>query len=146
MKCPYCDSRVSPVPDNRICPYCGGSLGEPEELRFPTPPLWDYKQPIKYVEVEKDRISFRFHFLGVKDHYTILYEDIAAVRFEPATKASLGFLSVRDWRNRHVPFPNVHQDASKDKTSVVFGDFFNERFQQLYEFLKQCVEIADKLR
>lgn len=26
MNCPYCDSRVSPVPDNRVCPHCGGPL------------------------------------------------------------------------------------------------------------------------
>ena len=26
MNCPYCDSRVRQVPDNRCCPNCGGPL------------------------------------------------------------------------------------------------------------------------
>lgn len=28
MICPYCDSRITDLPDNHVCPHCGGPLKE----------------------------------------------------------------------------------------------------------------------
>lgn len=139
MICSYCDSRIGRMPDNRRCPNCGAPLEAPQ---FPQPPLGHYKQPFRGLEIQKDCVRFYQKFMGLKKECTIAYEELAAVCFEPGTKGDLGFLCVRDWQNRDVPMPRTHKEAVEEDTAVIFSDFFNERYRELYEFLKQCADIA----
>lgn len=148
MICSYCESKIRVVPADLRCPNCGAPLegAVHQKLQFPEPPLGKYKQPFKCMEVQSEGVCFSVNLLGRKSDRTIAYEQIAAVKFVPATKNELGFLSVRAWQDRDIPLPRTHNEASLDNTSVIFGDFFNERYGRIYEFLKQCEQIANEAR
>ena len=145
MKCPYCDSRVSPVPDNRVCPHCGGPLGGVKELQFPEPPLGKYKQTFGFMEIQECGLRFYEKFLLSKKDRFVPYSDLLDVYYAPC-ETNLGILCIRDKRSKYLPVPNTPMEASADMTSVIFTSRENERYRIAYEFLKQCAEIANKAR
>ena len=150
MKCPYCDSRVSPVPDNRVCPHCGGTLGGVERKKkfpFPKPPLGVNKGIWGCMQIEDQGIRFiKKPLFCEKTDSFILYEDILRVQFIPDTFWTMGLLSIRSKQDRELPFPSCLSDGISDSTSIGFYYDIDGKFRCAYEFLKQCAEIANKAR
>ena len=157
MKCPYCDSRVSPVPDNRVCPHCGGPLGEPKspdlplaepkEYCFPTPPLGVYKGVSGHMEIkEKSVFFFKKLSSGKLLECEVPYEELASVFMDPPSVFFAGFLCVRSWQDRHIPFSKKRLECIYDEAAVGFYYEDKKKYTRAYEFLKQCAEIANKVR
>ena len=162
MQCPYCDSIIRELPDNRTCPQCGAALAayckaehiDEQNIRceaankpaisisFPDPPVGKYKDAAGYLEVGEGSITFyRKHFARANAR-TIRFEDIFAVSYKPGVTLNSGFLCVREWKDRNIPLVQSSADAVFDETSVYFAKSKNEMFQQVYAFLKQCEEMV----
>ena len=148
MKCEYCDSIIKPVPDNGICPNCGGVLGEEERreceaLVFPEPPVGVYKDAAGYLEIAQDSVTFYRNQWPIKKsiRQTIAFRDIYAVSYVEARPFMSGSLCVRQWKDRNVPMVSG-ADAVMDETSVYFRKEKNQIFYQVYLFLKQCEQIV----
>ena len=157
MICPYCDSLIRDLSDNRVCPYCGAALGmycKPEvsnqkndqqelsprkiEVSFPDPPIGTYKDAAGYLEIGKNSVTFyrKQFFKGSKR--TIQFQDIYAVSYKPGVTLNSGFLCVREWKDRNIPLAQKSADVPFDETSVYFRKSKNAMFEQVYNFLKQC--------
>ena len=147
MKCPYCDSRVSPVPDNRVCPHCGGTLGDRRKPKFPDPPLGVYKGVSGYMEIREESVFFfkKFAF-GETLQCEIPYEELIGVFMDSPSIFFAGFLCVRSWEKRHVPFSQKWMESVNDEAAVGFHYEDKKKYTRAYEFLKQCAEIANKVR
>lgn len=148
MNCPYCDSRISNLPDNQVCPHCGAPLGEmnaPKRLSFPEPPLGTYRQTFGFMEVQAHGLRFYQKFLWDTLDRFVPYSELTAVCFVPGGK-KLGFLSVRDTQNENLQMPSVSREAAGDMTSVIFNSMENDRYCKVYDFLKQCADIANEAR
>lgn len=144
MICPYCDSLVRDVPDNRCCPNCGGPLGEPEKPKYPEPPLGIYKQTFGFMETQAQGVRFYAKFLGnITDRY-IPYEELCTVCIVPGGK-ELGYLSVRGKSNIDLPLASSVREAAADATSVIFTTSKNAQYQKAYDFFKAVCE-CNKLR
>ena len=145
MICPYCDSRIGVLPDNRSCPHCGAPLSAEKQNKpiFPEPPIGVYKDAAGYLEIGKDTVTFfrKPFFRGYKR--TIPFEEIYAVSYNPGADFCAGYLCVRQWQDRHLPMPTRVQDVVTDATGVYFKKSQNEKFYIVYTFLKQCADIAD---
>lgn len=150
MKCEYCDSIIRDVPDNGVCPNCGGMLAteenqqnKPPEVKMekkvrslPAPPVGRYKDAAGYLEIGEDSITFcRQHFIKAHKR-TISYDDIYDVAYGPGVILNSGFLCVREWKDRNIPMPTCSADAVFDETAVYFVKSKNEMFRKLYEYLK----------
>ena len=149
MICPYCDSRVDVLPDNRSCPHCGAPLGAAAQnkLQFPEPPLGVYKQTFGYMELQEHGVKFYENtWLADKINRIIPYDEIIEVAFEMAQNSKSGFLSVRGRQDKYLPIATTVWEAIQDPTSVIFGYKENERYNCAYEFLKQCADIANAAR
>ena len=164
MICPYCDSLIRELPNNRICPQCGAPLAasfveeqknqncahtakeneSTPKICFPEPPVGVYKDAAGYLELTEDSMVFlRRHF--IKEHKRIIpYSDIYAVTYESGATLNCGFLCVREWKDRNIPLVKSSTDAVYDETSVYFGKAKNRMFHNVYEFLKQCAELCGK--
>lgn len=144
MICPYCDSLVRDVPDNRCCPNCGGPLGEPEKPKYPEPPLGLYERVNGFLEIQERGVRFyKSNREQITDRY-IPYEELYSVHFVPA-KMYLGFLCVRERSDKTLPLVGTASKATADSTSVIFGNHKNEEFRKIYFFLKAVCE-CNKLR
>jgi hypothetical protein len=150
MRCEYCDSVIKTVPDNGICPNCGGVLPKNAEhsgkgILFPEPPVGVYKEPNGYLEIGNNSITFHRHPWPVapKTERTILFEEICTVSFEYPKPFSSGTMCVRGWQDRYLPLARG-TDAVTDPTAVYFGDAKTNTFRRLYEFLKQCADLNAK--
>lgn len=149
MKCEYCDSLIKNVPENGICPNCGGALGIEDrhstELRFPDPPVGIYVDPAgDYIEISDTYIkTFKDIPLG-KDVVTeIPFDTIYSVKFEPGAYFKMGFLCVRRLDDIEIPMPVKHSQAIKDNTTIVLSSTNNEKFYPVYLFLKKCADIVN---
>ena len=151
MICPYCDSLIRNLPDNRTCPQCGAALGgcigeKPvlkKDLVFPEPPVGVYKDVGGYIAVEKDSITFYRHRWPFtrKTYRTIPFHEIYAVSYIAPTTVMCGAVCVRQWQDRHIPLPT--NDFSTDETSVYFAGHKAKAFMPVYHFLKQCADIVN---
>ena len=146
MKCDYCGSIFQKLPEEGVCPNCGGIFPTAEErkakLKFPDPPLGIYKDAAGYLEVGPESVTFyRKQFIKAYKR-TIPYDQIVTVGFQPGKPWDSGHLCVREWQARNVP---VLTDPSKiwDKTTVYFRESYNEDFRKVYLFLKQCAEMVN---
>lgn len=145
MICPYCDSRISVLPDDRVCPHCGGPLGSAggRKLQFPEPPLGIYRDAAGYVEIGRDGVTFyRKHFFRAYKR-TVPYSEIYAVAYKPGKRFDAGFLCVRPWQDRHLPMPTRTQEVVWDATAVYFKEPKNEQYHAVYMFLRLCADIAN---
>ena len=161
MICPYCDSLIRELPNNRTCPQCGAPLAaswaeeqknqnhahtakEKEstpKICFPEPPVGVYKDGASYLELTEDSVVF-FRKYFIKGHKRIIpYSDIYAVAYEPGATFSCGFLCVREWKDRNIPLVKSSTDAVSDETSIYFIKERNQMFHNVYEFLKQCANL-----
>ncbi len=139
MICSYCDSRVSPVPDNGVCPHCGGVLDKP---KFPDPPIGKYKDAAGYIEIGEKSVTFcRKHFFKAHKK-TVPYSEIYAVAYQPGKPFDSGYLCIRQWQDRHLPMPAGARDVIWDPTGVYFTQHRNAQFHKVYMFLRQCADIA----
>ena len=150
MICPYCDSRIGVLPDNRSCPLCGAPLGAAAQKKpqFPEPPLGKYKQTFGYMEIQERGVKFYEKFLlSDKVNRIVPYDEIIEVAYRPAVANSqMGFLCVRGWQDRYLPIAKTYSEACDDSTAVVFGYRENRKYYQVYEFLKKCADIANAAR
>ena len=147
MICPYCDSRVREVPDNRCCPNCGGPLGQQPKPKFPKPPLGVYRGVRGHLEIRENEVVFSKNFLGMgKTIAVIQYEDIKEIYCKAPTWLLAGFLCVRDWENRKKPYSTTWQEQVQDACAIGFYNEYAEEFMQVYEFLKECARIANEAR
>ncbi len=166
MICPYCDSLIRELPDNRTCPQCGAPLAasfteeqknqnyahtakEKEstlDICFPEPPVGVYKDVAGYLELTEDSVVFlRRQF--IRGHKRVIpYSDIYAVTYQPGVTLNCGFLCVREWKDRNIPLPSVTAEAAVDETAVYFVKAKNERFRHVYAFLKECADIVSLTR
>ena len=150
MICPYCDSLVRDVPDNRCCPNCGGPLGEPEKPKYPEPPLGIYKQSYGFMEIQEQGVRFYESYRErVIDRY-IPYGEVYSVHFVPARRILgllpiLGLLSIREKNDKKLPLAGTVLKAAGDATSVIFGKFEKEQYEKAYDFFKAVCE-CNKLR
>lgn len=139
MICLYCNSRVSPVPDNGVCPHCGCVLDKP---KFPDPPIGKYKDAAGYVEIGEKNVTFcRKHFFKAHKK-AVPYSEIYAVAYQPGKPFESGYLCIRQWQDRHLPMPAEVQDVIWDPTGVYFAQHRNAQFHKVYIFLRQCADIA----
>ena len=149
MICPYCDSRIGALPDNRSCPHCGAPLGADIEksIQMLKPPLGKYKQTFGYMELQKRGVKFYENsWISQEINRIIPYDEIWEVAFQLAQKSRSGFLSVRGQQDRYLPIAKTVWKAIEDQTSVTFSYKENERYARAYEFLKQCADIANAAR
>ena len=149
MICPYCDSRIGVLPDNRSCPHCGAPLGvvKHRKPQFPEPPLGIYKGVSGYIEIGTCSVSFSKKFpFNDRISCVVPYEDILDVALEPPTVFFAGFLCVRRWQDRQIPLARKWMESANDATSVGFHFDKRKDFLQVYEFLKQCADIANAAR
>lgn len=147
MICPYCDSRVRQVPDNRCCPNCGGGLPEPVKPQFPKPPLGVYRGVRGHLEIRENEVLFIKNFFSTgKTIAVIQYSDIQEIYCKSPTWALAGFLCVRDWENRRKPCSATWREQVQDACSIGFHNENAEEFMRVYDFLKECARIANEAR
>jgi len=149
MKCEYCDSIIKPVPDNGICPNCGGVLGEErrrecEALVFPEPPVGMYSGGLDYVIIGEDYVKLyaKYSFGRIIDR-EISFDEIYAVKFIPGTFFKIGFLCVRERKDAEIPLPATYKEAINDVSTIGFDTSCNEKFYSVYLFLKKCADIVN---
>ena len=148
MKCQYCDSIIKNVPDNGVCPNCGGAFGGAKrrnsiELVFPEPPVGVYKDAAGYLEIAQDSVTFYRNQWPAEQNIrqTIAFRDIYAVSYVAARPFMAGSLCVRQWKDRNVSLVSG-ADAVMDETAVYFKKEKNQMFYEIYLFLKECTKIA----
>jgi len=154
--CPYCDSLIRELPDNRTCPQCGAPLGSciegmrkpKKKLVFPEAPVGVYKDAAGYLKIEKDSITFyRNQWPAVSAKMrTIPLDEIVAVSFGKARPFCAGFLCVREWQDRHFPLATKSREIVFDETSVYFRPKDNEKFLKVYQFLRSCADVVNASR
>lgn len=153
MKCEYCDSEIQKVPDNGICPNCGGVLPEDQQkqpvqklkLAFPKPPIGMYKAGDEYMQLGEYgmRINKRYLVNEYKSDRVIPYCEIAEVFFSEGRTLNPGFLCVRTQADKFKPFPVTRQDAMGDSGTILVHKCNNEKYYEIYLFLKKCAEIVN---
>ena len=153
MICPYCDRVLADAQELSNCPHCGGNLPacqDPEELHrtvaktltFPNPPIGKYQDADGYLEIGTDSVTFlRKPFL--KEHKRVVFfRDLFAVSYSGGNAVGLGFLCVREWKDRHIPLISKDSDAALDETSFLFKvDPNNDFMDRAYTFLNRCCKI-----
>ena len=140
MKCEYCDSYLSAVPENGVCPNCGGLLPERKPLQFPEPPVGVYKDVGGYLQIEKEQVVFYRHRWPFTSRTVqmISFDEIYDVLYILPKALRCGAVCVRQWIDRNKPMPL--DDFTMDPTSVYFPQDDAVRFYPLYVFLKTCAE------
>jgi hypothetical protein len=152
VKCEYCDSVIKTVPDNGICPNCGGVLPEQttckekrrHNLKFPEPPIGTYEDVGGFLKIEKDSVTFyrRRSYSHEESCITIPFNEIYAAHHLPASFFLRGVICVRRWEDRYSP-PSRRRLLS-DKTLVFFNPEDEHKFIPPYQFLKKCAEIVNQ--
>jgi len=152
MKCEYCDSMIRHVPDNGVCPNCGGVL--PISVRqtipskqdskplYPKTPFAMQKGLFGYLELRERSLR-----LNVKKPYTpridatIPYDELFDAAYVPATMWLQGFLCIRGWQNRYNTIPKTVWECSSYDTIMYFDQLDNEVFHRAFVFLKEIARI-----
>lgn len=138
MICPYCDSRIDFLPANHICPHCSGSLLEIQNNyadSLPAPPPGKYESTTCYIELRRKDLLIHKKVLSKIIERAIAYKDIVAVALYPAKGLGLGYLAIREKKDLHITLPSKLM-ASSDETTAIFGYYDNDKFRQLYGYLK----------
>ena len=147
MICPYCDSLLKEAPESGTCPNCGGALARKGELdrqskTFPDPPIGIYADGLNYIQIEETYVKLFTEMVLSEDwNHKIPYTDIDAVSYTPAVGICKGYLTIRDRENRLKPMPKSFWRTFTDKTTIWFEKNNNEKFYNIYTFLKKCAEI-----
>lgn len=140
MKCEYCDSYLSTVPENGVCPNCGGVL---TEQSLPKPPFRLLKVPFGFLEMGQDAVRLYMRFptkVIVTNDVSIPYDQIYDVSYIPATKWHKGILSVQSWERRYIPLPRTFGEHKLRDPSVYFEMKDSSYAGHAYTFLKQWAE------
>lgn len=148
MICPYCDSRIGVLPDNRSCPHCGAPLAtviqeQKPQRQFPVPPVGKYLYGDGYLEIGYDSVTIYKKQIFRKTKRTIPFSQIAGVSFGDGQNDASGFLCVRHRQAAHLPLVTRAIDAVPDDTSVYFFARRSPEFYPVYMFLKKCADIAN---
>ena len=147
MICPYCDSLLKETPESGTCPNCGGALARKGELdrqskTFLDPPIGIYKEGLMYIEIGETSLRlFEEILLCKKKNRTIRYDEVYAVSFNVGVGVRLGYLTVRSKNNKSMPMPTTQMKAVADDETITFSAYSNEKFYNVYTFLKKCAEI-----
>ena len=144
MKCEYCDSIIRIVPDNGVCPHCGGMLPIKRSLReFPNPPIGKYVDQSDFIEICDTYVRIYIKYWGEDLDSIIFYKDICDVAFKESGSIRGGFISIRERCNSSIPMPKTTLQAYSDRSSFCFYDEEkNAVFYSVYTFLKKCAEVA----
>ena len=162
MKCEYCDSEVRIVPDNGICPNCGGvmpgtvrqtiPLKQDSKPLFPHPPFEIVRNHVAYLEegylkFDKSsvRLVTRLPKVPKKD-IIIPYHELFDVSYVPASKHFIGFLCVRIIADRHIPLPQTRWKKKLTDTMIWFTQKDNDDFYRAFVFLKEIARINASMR
>jgi hypothetical protein len=133
------------MPEDGHCPNCGASVSEitSAPLAFPPPPIGIYKDAAGYLEITKNCVIFCRKQLVTEHIRTIPFREIYGVSYAPGRPLQSGFLCVREWKDRNMPFPDKPLHAADDETAVYFRQEKNATFEKLYLFLNECAAIAN---
>lgn len=154
MICPYCDSLIRDLSDNRVCPFCGAPLSqdvkqaqEKQKLVFPTPPLGIYENQLgHHIEITKEAIVFRTRseLSGPLSRIRVVpYSKLVKVMIRPGGILKAGYLSVLDEEDKYKLLPQRVWDAVDDDATITFNRSYYSQFYKVYLFLKQCVDIVN---
>ena len=148
MICPYCDSRVNVLPDNRSCPHCGAPLGATIREgrvvpKFPVPPVGKYLYGDGYLEIGYDSVTIYKKQIFRKTIRTIPFDQISGVSFGDGQNDVAGFLCVRHRHAAHLPLVARAPDAVPDDTAIYFFARRSPEFYPIYVFLKKCADIVN---
>lgn len=143
MICPYCDSRVREVPDNRCCPNCGAPMGVVRSLEVTEPPLGVYKQPFETLEIQEKGLRFRKKFLWLETDRFVPYEEVDRLCFVPGGK-ELGFLCVRERNERERPLLHTAKKASVILLLLLLAAILTRGIRESMCFCKLCAKGIDK--
>ncbi|MBQ6840007.1 MAG: hypothetical protein IJO45_04890 [Oscillospiraceae bacterium] len=140
MKCEYCGSMIKTVPDNGICPNCGGTLQKmSKELRFPFP-NWEHRCFLGRTSFREKEVCFRFSIWLDKKPIAVPYDQIIDVAYGAPTFSWKGYLCIRTSENPFTPMPERIQDITNDDIAVCFTQKYEKEFFRIYGFLKKCAE------
>ena len=120
---------------------------EPPLVRFPQPPFALQKLRHGFLEFEKDevRISARLP-KRVPQDVCISYAEVYDTAFVPAARGLVGFLCVRNIRDKHVPLPQSATAMERTHPVIWFDAKQNAQMHAADEFLKQCAAINAETR
>lgn len=110
------------------------------------PIIGTYKDFYGSMEIGLDAVRFSKKVLFQKrTEHVILYKDVGKVVFEKATEKKTGGIWVRALQNRNIPIRKLNY-ASTDVTALDFSPSYNERMEQVYQFLQSCAHENEVLR
>jgi hypothetical protein len=96
------------------------------------------------MEVGQSSVRIRNKISFFQSDYTICYDALTGVAFQPAFNGYCGFLSLRCRLNQDTPFPSELRYAGTDVTSIRFNQSGEATFAKIYAFLKWYVDTAKK--
>jgi hypothetical protein len=147
MFCPNCGKDCG---ETKFCSECGMRVclaASKDAVRkghcvFPEPPITLKKVRWGTLEFTCDsmRVRIRLPRRPLTD-ILILYDEIFDVSYVPATTWRNGFLSVREWKDRHVPIPKRFSEMTLRNTTTWLEKKDNHDFYYIHKFLKQCAAI-----
>lgn len=145
MICPICGKNGG---QKNTCPDCGAKISIPvqtnkEDVLFPEPAVRKFKTYDCCMEINENSITFVKRPFFRKTTKTILLSQLYQVSYCAGSIWKAGYLSVRQWQDRHIPLPTRTEHAVNDETSIYFNCIHNEKAAKIYSFLKECTEIAN---
>ena len=151
MPCPHCGGTKL---DGNNCAFCGAQMiaAEPKMVRqqYPEPPVgkWYFCGRDGCLELTETYVKISMNFVSPEKRGRVIpYNEIFLVSFVPSKSIfATGFLCVRGWQDRHSPSPTTFLEAYDDISSVYFSKAYNSEFRVIYEFLKKCADINEKVR
>lgn len=145
MKCEYCDSYLATVPENGVCPNCGGALSALKS-EHPLAPIGMYMGTHGRIGMDAMTIQKRIPGKG-ECIRTIPYGQIHRVFLAKATVSyfggdgfpKMGWLCIREKKDAMLPNA-VGSNAIEDETSITLSLQDNQWAEQLYVFFEKWAE------
>ena len=146
MFCPNCGKDCG---DAKFCPECGQDLrsineAAVREAKIPEPPIGRYESAIGHIELETETVTVHKKILFRVVERKIRYSDVFNVAYKKATGLGLGYLAIREKKDRLIPLP-TSMEAASDETTLSFGSGESNTFYALYQYLKCLVDSGSSL-
>lgn len=147
MKCDYCDSRFTEMPEDQVCPNCGAAVSEKEEMPaevslYLESPVGIYEGNRAYVEIKKESIVFvRKGIMGSKDITAeIPFNEIVESINRRAYGLWPGVFFIYDKYKKSIVY-DVSEVVHFAPIKIFYEEKDNKTFEMIHKFCSACAKI-----